>query len=193
MPRNSSAARMVLARPRVDMISSPVAMNVGHMLGRQLEAGAAAVALFQIGGERAVPGGKRQHRFKRQFQGIAGAQPQMLVNFIAAVGNDFARIEQIKRVEALLDLPHELVNFFAHLRLEIFGARNADAVFAAQRSFELQHQRGHLVGNLPVFFQIAPRGANPAPAARAAVPPRRGRNRRLSSPSRFISFCISAA
>ena len=36
MPRNSSAARMALARPRVDMISSPVAMNVGHMLGVSL-------------------------------------------------------------------------------------------------------------------------------------------------------------
>src|SRR5208282_485058 len=36
MPRNSSAARIALARPRVDMISSPVAMNVGHMLGVSL-------------------------------------------------------------------------------------------------------------------------------------------------------------
>src|SRR6266567_4945099 len=32
-PRNSSAARIALARPRVDMISSPVAINVGHMVG----------------------------------------------------------------------------------------------------------------------------------------------------------------
>ena len=30
--RSSSAARMMLARPRVDMTSSPVAMNVGHMM-----------------------------------------------------------------------------------------------------------------------------------------------------------------
>src|ERR1035438_3912157 len=36
MPRNSSAARMPLARPRVDMISNPVAMKVGHMLGVSL-------------------------------------------------------------------------------------------------------------------------------------------------------------
>ncbi len=34
--RSSSAARMILARPRVDMISSPVAMNVGHMIGVSL-------------------------------------------------------------------------------------------------------------------------------------------------------------
>ena len=51
-------------------------------------------------------------------------------------------------------MPHELVNFFAHLFLEILGAGNAHAVFAAQRSFELQHERSHFVGNLPVFFQI---------------------------------------
>src|SRR5262245_57729293 len=36
MPRSSSAARMALERPRVDMISSPVATNVGHMVGGSL-------------------------------------------------------------------------------------------------------------------------------------------------------------
>ncbi len=36
MPRSSSTARIVLAYPRVDLISSPVAMNVGHMLGVSL-------------------------------------------------------------------------------------------------------------------------------------------------------------
>src|SRR5207253_8360020 len=35
-PRNSRAARIALARPRVDMISSPVARNVGHMVGVSL-------------------------------------------------------------------------------------------------------------------------------------------------------------
>ena len=33
MFRKSRAARMALARPRVDMISSPVATKVGHMVG----------------------------------------------------------------------------------------------------------------------------------------------------------------
>jgi len=33
IPRPSSAARIALARPRVDMISSPVARNVGHIVG----------------------------------------------------------------------------------------------------------------------------------------------------------------
>src|SRR5262249_57428626 len=31
-PCNSSDRRMILARPRVDITSSPVAMNVGHMM-----------------------------------------------------------------------------------------------------------------------------------------------------------------
>src|SRR2546422_6303626 len=34
--RSSSTARMALARPRVDMISSPVATKVGHMVGASL-------------------------------------------------------------------------------------------------------------------------------------------------------------
>ena len=36
MPRISSAARMAFALPRVDMISSPVAMNVGHIVAVSL-------------------------------------------------------------------------------------------------------------------------------------------------------------
>src|SRR5260221_14272477 len=36
MLRNSRAARIALARPRVDMISSPVATNVGHIVGASL-------------------------------------------------------------------------------------------------------------------------------------------------------------
>src|SRR3954452_10885494 len=32
-PRDSSTARIALARPRVDILSSPVAMNVGHIVG----------------------------------------------------------------------------------------------------------------------------------------------------------------
>src|SRR5262249_31006892 len=35
-PRCSSTARIVLARPRVDMISSPVAINVGHIVALSL-------------------------------------------------------------------------------------------------------------------------------------------------------------
>src|SRR5712692_5733269 len=36
LPRSSSDRRMMLARPRVDITSSPVAMNVGHMIGVSL-------------------------------------------------------------------------------------------------------------------------------------------------------------
>src|SRR6478736_4585259 len=36
MFRNSRAARMALARPRVDIISSPVATKVGHIVGASL-------------------------------------------------------------------------------------------------------------------------------------------------------------
>src|SRR5207237_5318090 len=36
LPRTSSDRRIMFARPRVDIASSPVAMNVGHMIGSSL-------------------------------------------------------------------------------------------------------------------------------------------------------------
>jgi len=54
--RNSSTARIVFAPPpRVDMISSPVAMNVGHIVGASLRHAPAAVALLEVAHERFVP------------------------------------------------------------------------------------------------------------------------------------------
>ncbi len=189
MPRNSSAARMALARPRVDMISSPVAMNVGHMLGVCLRQPPQPLHCSRLAVNDPSLRGKRQHRLKRQLQGMAGAQAQVAVNLEAAVGNDLARIEQIVRVEALLDLPHQPVNLLAHLLPEIFGAGDADAVFAGERPLELPHQRGHLVGDLAELLQILRRDANPAPAARAAVPPPRGRKRRPADPAAASACC----
>ena len=84
MPRNSSAARIRLARPRVDMISSPVATKVGHMVGVCFEAAAAAVALFQIGDERAVARRKGQLRHKGQGQLVARAHAADCGQFCSA-------------------------------------------------------------------------------------------------------------
>ena len=61
----------------------------------------------------------------------------MTVNFVAAIRNDFARVEQIVRVKGVLDLPHELIKLFADMFLEVLGAGDADAVFAGQRALEL--------------------------------------------------------
>ena len=82
---------MALARPRVDMISSPVAMERRAHRRRVFAAAAAAVALFQVADERAVLGRKRQHRLERQRQLVTRAQPQVGVDVKSPVGNDFAR------------------------------------------------------------------------------------------------------
>jgi hypothetical protein len=49
---------------------------------------------------------------------------------------------------------HHAIQFIADLRLQKFRARDAHAVFARERTFELQNQRGNFVGDLPEFFQI---------------------------------------
>ncbi len=72
----------------------------------------------------------------------------------SAVGNDFARIEKVVRVESGLDFAHHAEQALANLLGHEFGARNADAVFAGQRAVELGDQRGNFTGKLAEFFQI---------------------------------------
>ena len=93
------AARMALARPRVTIISSPVAEKVGHMVGGSFTAVAAAVALFQMVNEGTVLLGVGKHGFEGQGEGVAGALPKVRIDSIAAVGNDLARVEQVLGVE----------------------------------------------------------------------------------------------
>jgi len=121
----SSAARIVLARPRVDMISSPVAMNVGHMVGACLVHPAAAVALFEIANERAVLGGKRQHRFEGQLQFVPRAPTKVRVIFVLLDPrpadvllqrpNDLSGIEEVAWIERSLDRAHHAQQFVAEL------------------------------------------------------------------------------
>ena len=85
-PRNSSAARIAFARPRVDMISSP-GRHEGGAHGRSfLAASAAPIALLQVADERAILRRKSQHRRERQFQLVTGAQPQVGIDLEAPVG-----------------------------------------------------------------------------------------------------------
>ncbi len=121
---------------------------------RLLETAAAAVALLEIAHERTVLGRERQPRLERQFQRRARAQPQICVNPVTVVGNDFPGIEQLVRVEGFLDLPHQQKHLFADLLLEKFRSRNAHAVLTGERSVELPHQRGNFPGNLAELFQV---------------------------------------
>ena len=79
----------------------------------------------------------------------------MPVNLVTPVGDDLAGIEQVVRVEGLLDFLHHVEKFLADLRRQKFRARNANAVFTRERAFELGDQRGNCVGNLPEFPEIA--------------------------------------
>ena len=66
----------------------------------------------------------------------------------------FSRIENIFRIERAFDLAHHSEQLIAELLAHVFRARDADAVLGGERTFELPHQRGGLIGDLPEFFQI---------------------------------------
>ena len=67
---------------------------------------------------------------------------------------NFPRIKKVLRIECALDLAHDFKQLVAELVAHVFGARDADAVLGGERAFELSHQRGGLIGDLPEFFQI---------------------------------------
>ena len=68
--------------------------------------------------------------------------------------NDFARVKEIMRVEGRFDFGHDVQKIFAELFAHEFGARHAHAMFARQRAFELQNQRGYLVRELAEFLKV---------------------------------------
>ncbi len=121
---------------------------------RLLEAAAAAVALFEVAGERAVLGRKGELRLERQFQIVIRSPTQMPVYFVMAIRNDLAGIEHVVRVKGVLDLLHQAIQFIADLGFQKFRARDADAMFARQRTLELGNEHGDFIGDLPEFLQI---------------------------------------
>jgi len=67
---------------------------------------------------------------------------------------NFPRIENILGIERAFDFAHHLQQLIAKLVAHIFGARDAHTMLGRKRTFELTHQRGSLVCNLPEFFEI---------------------------------------
>ena len=68
---------------------------------------------------------------------------------------NFSGIENVFRVEGSFDLAQYVEQLVAELIAHVFGARDADAVLGRERTFELPHKRGGLIGDLPEFFQIS--------------------------------------
>src|SRR3954470_10088201 len=79
----------------------------GRTHGRRvLPASATAVALLEVAEERFVLEGKRQRRFKQKSQPRLLLDAQMIVDLEPAIAENFAGIEEVLRIEQLLDLPH---------------------------------------------------------------------------------------
>ena len=72
-----------------------------------------------------------------------------------SVGENFPAVEDVLRIEHALDLAQDPEQVVAELIVHVLGARDADAVLGGERPFELSHQCGGLIGNLPEFFQVA--------------------------------------
>ena len=79
---------------------------------------------------------------------------QVGVDLEPPVRHDLARIEKAMRIKRVLDLAHHPQQPFPELLRHEFAPRNADAVFAGQRAFELRDQRGHLIRKLAKLVQV---------------------------------------
>src|SRR2546421_9155832 len=77
----------------------------------------------------------------------------MVVDPIGKAKN-FSRIENIPRIERLLDLALDVEQRVAELIAHVFSAGDADAMLGRKRAFELANQRGGLIGHQPEFSQI---------------------------------------
>src|SRR5438874_567398 len=124
------------------------------------QAAATAVALFEIANERVVFERKREHRLEWKLERTSKILSQMIVDFVVMlvrlglICENFSRVENIFGIERAFDFAHHLQQLIAKLVAHIFGARDADSVLGGERTFELTHQRGSFICDLPEFFQI---------------------------------------
>ena len=81
-------------------------------------------------------------------------QPEVTVDPIATVVDDLARIHDPIGIEEALDAEGGLDQLRSELRLDVFGARQPDAVLGGQRSVETATQIRHLVRYLPQFHDV---------------------------------------
>ncbi len=130
-------------------------------IARGAERGAHGAALQFAAHSRAVAQFDRAHeaflalvvenggRLKR---GVTGREAQVFGHGGSA--HHLAGIEQIMRVKGLLDLPEGLVDDRPEHFAIPLAARQAVAMFAAQRAAKLEHQIGDLGGDLPHALHV---------------------------------------
>src|SRR5438552_4777434 len=121
---------------------------------RLFEATAAAVALLEIANKRAVLKRKREHRLEWKLEWTREVFAQVIIDLVTTVTGNFPRIKNVLWIEQVFDLSQYPKQLVAELVVHVFGARDADAVLGGERTFELPHQRGGLIGDLPEFVQI---------------------------------------
>src|SRR4029077_470743 len=117
-----------------------------------LAATAATVALFEIADEGAILERKRQARRERKLQWPRKIVPQVIVDLMPAVAQDFARVENVFWIKSLFDLAHESEQFVAELLPHVIGARDPDAVLRRKRTLELPNERRRLISDEAEFF-----------------------------------------
>src|SRR5437764_9067402 len=69
---------------------------------------------------------------------------------------NFPWIKNVFRIERMFDFAHHPEQLTAELLAHVFSAGDAHTVLGGERTFELAHQRGGLIGDLSKFFQIGP-------------------------------------
>ena len=120
----------------------------------------AAVALLEVTCEGPVFERKREHWLKWKLERTSKILSQMIIDSVSMpvrlgpIRENFSRVENIFGIERAFDFAHHLQQLIAKLVAHIFGARDADAVLGGERTFELTHQRGSFIRDLPEFFQI---------------------------------------
>ena len=84
---------------------------------------------------------------------MPGPQPQIGVDLEPAVRDDFARVEQVVRVEGSFDLAHHAQQAVAELLGHELRAGDADAVLAGQRAFERETSAETSLASWRNFFR----------------------------------------
>src|SRR3989442_1316630 len=96
--------------------------------GRVLAAAATAVALLEIADEGTVFELERQPRCKRKLKRTLEIVPQMIVDFMSTVAENFSGVKDVFRIKRILDFAHHAQQFVPKLLTHIFRPRDTDAV-----------------------------------------------------------------
>ena len=75
---------------------------------------------------------------------------EVVVDLVGEAKN-FPGIENVFGIKGALDFAHHIEQRVAELVAHVFGARNSDSVLGRNRTLELAHERGSLIGDQSEF------------------------------------------